>query len=52
MGHAAGVAELLGMGKNHTHLVTRSVRSEVFCVKVKERHKRRNVAFSNTVINI
>lgn len=48
MGHPAGVTELLGIGKNPTHLVTRSVGTEVFCVKVKERHKRRNAGFSNS----
>lgn len=37
--HPADVKELLGVGEKPTHMVTRCIRTDVFYVKVKEKHR-------------
>lgn len=50
VGHPAGVAEFLGVGKHRPHLATRSVRNERVYVEVKEKDTggRKTVCFPNT----
>ena len=52
VGHSAGVTELLGMGTIPTHLVTGSLRSEVFCVSGKgDTHKKMSFPYSERLLN-